>query len=50
MYLGFPSTQTYLNMGIPQLYYLTHMLSSPRYRNILCWIVGCESSRVFVLG
>ncbi|KAG9316243.1 amino acid permease-domain-containing protein [Chiua virens] len=28
------------------LYYLTYKLSSPRYRNILCWIVGCRQNSV----
>ena len=28
--------------GYQQLYYWTHSLSSPRWRNLLCWIVGCE--------
>lgn len=35
---------------VSQLYYLTYRLSSPRSRNILCWIVGCRFSRVFVFG
>ena len=24
------------------LYFWTYSLSSPRYRNLLCWIVGCR--------
>lgn len=28
------------------LYYWTYKYSSPRWRTILCWIVGCESNLV----
>lgn len=27
----------------PKLYFWTHSLSSPRWRNLLAWIVGCAS-------
>jgi hypothetical protein len=30
-----------------QLYFWTYSFSSPRWRNLLCWLVGCELSRCY---
>jgi hypothetical protein len=30
-----------MRLGLGQLYFWTHSYSSPKWRNLLAWIVGC---------
>ncbi len=32
------------------LYYWTYRFSSPRWRNLLCWIVGCQFLRILIFA
>jgi hypothetical protein len=43
-YVLFPSSLGTYRPSRVQLYFWTHTLSSPRYKNVLAWVVGCALS------